>query len=564
MENNHSDRLQESRILIVPFLVIAFILIIRSDVQALQFKAGEVTGFVDTTLSTGVSIRVEDRDPALIGKANGGTGYSVNSDEGDRNFSKGQATSAATKATHDIGASYRNYSMFIRTSYFFDPINRYKKELTPNQREKAGEGITLLDSYFQGTFEPIGRPWDVRFGRQVINWGESTFISGGLSVTNPIDVSKLRLPGAEVREALLPSFMISDSYSWTDRLSMENFYIFHYDRTEFDVCGTFFSTDDVTCEGNIGKITSGYGQVTENRAGYVINRLPDKKVSDNGQFGTAFRYRAAALNETEFGFYFINYHNRIGSGSAIASTPGALPAFYLEYLENLQIYGLSFNTDVKGLVVQGEYSYRPDYPLQIEINEVFAAAQYVSFGQLPAATGSGSVIRGYKELPVNQAQVTVSKAFGRSNPFKADDWNVAAEAASVYVSHFPDQSDLRFEGPGTNLAAYNGVGSPALETTGWGERFSWGYVLATSWAYNNVYKNMSLIPRFAFSHNVKGMTPTPISLFVEDRMSFNFGITARYLEKWSVDVSYTDFTGAGFRNSSNDRDFVSLTFKHWF
>jgi len=563
VENNHARR-KSSKQKFIPFLASAFVLVIGSEAHAVPFQAGEVSGFIDTTLSSGVSLRVEERDPDLIGIANGGRAYSVNNDNGNRNFSKGKLTSAATKATHDIGLSYRNYSFFTRTTYFFDPVNRYKKELNHNQREKAGQGITLLDAYFQGTFKPGGRPLDIRFGRQVLNWGESTFISGGLSVTNPVDVAKIRLPGAEVREALLPSFMISDSYQITDRLSMDNFYIFVYDRTEFDVSGTFFSTDDVTGEGADGIATSGFGQFPEGTAGRLIRRTPDKKVNDNGQFGTAFRYISPSLNDAEFGFYFINYHNRVGVGSATSSTPGASPSLFLEYLENLQVYGLSISTDVKGIAVQGEYTYRPAFPLQIETNEVFAAAQYVGFGQLPAVTGPGQVVRGYKEFPINQLQATVSKAFGRQNPFKADEWIVIAEAAAVYVSHFPHWDDLRFEGPGTNLSAYGGVGSPALETSGWADEFSWGYVVGTTWTYSNFYKNVALIPRFAFSHNVNGTSPQPISLFLDGRMSLSFGVTARYLEKWSLDVNYTNFSGAGFRNSINDRDFVSLTVKHWF
>jgi len=46
---------------------------------------------------------------------------------------------------------------------------------------------------------------DVRLGRQVISWGESTFIPNGINVINPIDVARLRTPGSELREALCRS-----------------------------------------------------------------------------------------------------------------------------------------------------------------------------------------------------------------------------------------------------------------------------------------------------------------------------------------------------------------------
>ena len=38
----------------------------------------------------------------------------------------------------------------------------------------------------------------------MINWGESTFIQGGINVVNPVDVSRLRVAGAELKEAFLP------------------------------------------------------------------------------------------------------------------------------------------------------------------------------------------------------------------------------------------------------------------------------------------------------------------------------------------------------------------------
>ncbi len=53
------------------------------------------------------------------------------------------------------------------------------------------------------SFDIGDMPLDVRVGRQVVNWGEATFIQG-INVLNPIDVSAFRRPGAEIKEGLLP------------------------------------------------------------------------------------------------------------------------------------------------------------------------------------------------------------------------------------------------------------------------------------------------------------------------------------------------------------------------
>ena len=55
----------------------------------------------------------------------------------------------------------------------------------------------------------------------MINWGEATFIPGGNSAFNPIDVAALRRPGAEIKEALLPVEALYGSIAVTQDLSLE-------------------------------------------------------------------------------------------------------------------------------------------------------------------------------------------------------------------------------------------------------------------------------------------------------------------------------------------------------
>jgi hypothetical protein len=49
----------------------------------------------------------------------------------------------------------------------------------------------------------------------------------------------------------------------------------------------------------------------------AIPRGKSNRASDSGQFGLAARYFAEGLNDTEFGFYFINYHSRLPLVSAM-------------------------------------------------------------------------------------------------------------------------------------------------------------------------------------------------------------------------------------------------------
>src|SRR3546814_7485306 len=46
---------------------------------------------------------------------------------------------------------------------------------------------------------------------------------------------------------------------------------------------------------------------------------------------------------------------------------------FLDYPENIQLYGISFNTNIGSWAVSGEYGYRPNQPLQILQSDVLFA-----------------------------------------------------------------------------------------------------------------------------------------------------------------------------------------------
>jgi hypothetical protein len=62
---------------------------------------------------------------------------------------------------------------------------------------------------------------------------------------------------------------------------------------------------------------------------------------------------------------------------------------------------------------------------------------------------------------------------------------------------------------------------------------------------------VTLSPRVAFNHDVKGITPGPGGNFLEGRKSATIGVEANYLNSWVFDLSYTSFFGGG-RGGSTD------------
>ena len=211
---------------------LALLMAVPAGAIDLSGSSGNYSLNLDTTLSWGARWRMEDRDPAIISPFEGGTAWSVNGDDGNLNFDKG-LVSNSLKATIDLGFSYDGWDVasmgfFARGSGFYDYVLEKnccaRTELTQEALDWAGSRAELLDAYAFWQF-PLGKGrGEIRAGRQVLNWGESTFIQGGLSVINPVDVSALRVPGSELREAFRPLGMVWASFDLSQNLSIEGFY----------------------------------------------------------------------------------------------------------------------------------------------------------------------------------------------------------------------------------------------------------------------------------------------------------------------------------------------------
>ena len=566
-----------------------------SPVYAIEFQYDEITGSFDTTLSAGVTWRVQDRDQNLIGVANGGNSYTINSDDGNLNYDTG-IVSKVFKATSELELNYQNFSFFTRASYFYDFENeegeRPHVPLTDAAKELVGSDLRLLDAYVHGTFEPGGKPLDVRLGNQVVSWGESTFIQNSINTINPVDVSKLRIPGAELREALEPVPMLWSSLGITDNVSLEAFYQLRWQETRIDPPGSYFSTNDYAGEGGDG-VVLGFGAVPDSTpvgAGARIPRSATREAGDSGQYGLALRWLVPELDYTEFGFYFINYHSRLPIISATTGTVEAAMAgdyagsarYFTEYPEDIKLYGLSFNADLgnTGVSIQGEISYRQDVPLQVDDVELLFAAL-----SSPASLGSkrsailgannqvgdysgqySTYVPGFQRVDVSQIQTTLAKIVGPT--FGADQLVLMGEVGLTYAD-LPDKSQLRFNGAGTTTSANAVFTDIGIQPMTMPERFfpdkiSWGYRLLARLSYDNVFQSVNLYPKIAFAHDVKGTSPSPGGNFIEDRKALTFGLGAVYQHALSANLAYTRYFGAEMVNLVHDRDIISLDFKYSF
>ncbi len=309
---------------------LAFALGLAPAARAFLFELGQAKGSFDTTISIGGLYRLNAPDPALYGRAAGGQQRSVNADDGNLNYRQG-ISSLLVKASHDLLLQSDNAGLFVRGFYFNDFVNsngtRARTALSDEANKVVSEGAELLDAYV--FFKTGGSmPASLRFGRQVLSWGESTFIPNGINSVNPIDVAKLRTPGSELKEALRPLTMASGSINLTENLTLEAFYLFGWDRTRIDPPGTYFSTNDFVAKGGT-KVYLGFGAIADFSSLGAIPRGTDREPGNSGQFGVNLKWLAHGLNDTEFGLYYMNYHSRLPVISATTPTVpvnGALAA----------------------------------------------------------------------------------------------------------------------------------------------------------------------------------------------------------------------------------------------
>jgi len=320
--------------------------------HAIDFAAGGWNGSFDTTITFGQTWRNEARDPRLIATADGGSGRSPNIDDGNLNYRKGRVSSAY-KIVSEFALDRETYGLFVRGSALYDDlVEDSETDRTPiseSGKNLAGAYVRLLDAFVYGRWNLTGHELEVRAGRQVVNWGESTFIQGGINnAINHFDVSSLRVPGSELREAYLPQEILKVSFGFTDNVTAEAIGIFDWDRTEPEPVGTYFSSNDFVPRGG-EQVFLGFGALSDQGTDFTplggpfiedfqaVSRGPTIEASDSGQYGLALRWYLPDFSQgTELGFFFVNYHSKLplingrtGTQQGVGNSLGTLVASIL-------------------------------------------------------------------------------------------------------------------------------------------------------------------------------------------------------------------------------------------
>ncbi|WP_434766691.1 DUF1302 domain-containing protein [Pseudomonas triticicola] len=595
-----------------------------------SFNVGEIEGQFDSSLSIGASWSTQSPNKNLIGVNNGGRGLSQTSDDGHANFKSGETFSKIFKGIHDLELKYGDTGVFVRGKYWYDfelkDESRQFKDISDSNRKEGAKssGGQILDAFVYHNYAIADQPGSVRLGKQVVSWGESTFIGGGINSINPIDVSAFRRPGAEIKEGLIPVNMFYVSQSLTDNLSAEAFYQLEWDQTVVDNCGTFFSQPDIVadgCDSNLRVLNkrsqipavalgplAGAG-VDVNEEGVLVRRGPDRDARDSGQWGASLKYMFEPL-DTEFGAYFMNYHSRApifsatGAPQSVYNTAAALPGpfaalapllvagnsnYFIEYPEDIRLYGLSFSTTLPtGTAWSGEISYRPNAPVQLNSTDILFAGVRPLGGALTNAsllTGvPGQDLHGYERKEITQIQTTFTHFFDQV--MGASRLTLVGEVGATYVGGLESRSDKRYGrdpvyGPGElpatgtvdtcanilNNSTINGAGPGSPQNNRSRNCDNDGFTTSMSWGYRG---------RAIWEYNdvFAGVNLKPNVAWSHDVSGYSPGPGGNFEEgrkavSLGVDAEYQNtYTASlaytnffdGKYTTVDDRDFVALSF----
>lgn len=572
--------------------------------HAFRFGSEEgISGSFDSTLSYGFAQRLESRDCHILGGDSGGcnegtntelgqfynlgrgNGYVnkdnnfSNADDGDLNYDKHDVFSHVIKGTHELSLKFGDgWSALGRFAWAkdFKMDDTRRTELDDQAERDATERLDLLDLWVAKSFDIGDMPAKVKVGNQVISWGEEIFVTGGINQINALSLPKYHTPGTQLKEVFIPAPMASFNVGLTDTLNLEAYYQFKWNAYGLDPVGTYYSNTDVVGEGRqpifystsyidglLGAGTcaastptghcgdpliSGLDEATLVAAGLAAPYGGERAAKNSGQYGIALRWTVEEI-ETEFGFFYERYHDKLPFvGYTARTNPDALVIdnFFINYGEDKDLFGLSMNTMVGPVAVAGELSYRPNDSVGIDPTVAFGRGFTGTFNKFSVFdTGEHP---GFVEEKKWQADVNAIYTFSASDPLGfipsslgASDGFLMAEAV---VAHYPDL-DTSGETP------------YVLPDYSLPDKTSWGYVTELGINYPNLFDSgITVTPQLDFAHDVNGTTPNALP-FIEGRKSLTTSLLFNYRGRWKGGLQWVQYWGGGDNNLMTDRDFLS-------
>jgi hypothetical protein len=586
--------------------------------QALQFNfANGVTGSFDSTLSLGISQRLESADCQILGGDNGGCNNGVstqlgdyynlakgngyvnadinysNADAGDANYKKHAVYSEVVKGTHELSLKYGDgWSALARGYWVADSkmSDTANTNLRDEAREEADHRIDLLDLWIAKSFDLMDMPTKIKVGNQVISWGEELFIQGGINQINALNLTNYHTPGTQLKEVFTPAPMVSFNLDLTDTIALEAFYQAHWNAYQLDPAGTYFSTVNIAGTGNLpiyystkyidnfygagfcaattptgqcgAPNISGLSNTQLINAGLAIPYDGERRPKNSGQYGAAVHWQVEQL-DADIGFYYERYHDKLPFvGYTALNAPGSLVVdnYVLNYGEDKNLFGLSLSTLVGPVAVAGEVSYRPNDSVAIDPTVAFGARGGSDLGLGGGAYNPNSVFdtgtnKGYVEEKKWQANLNTIYTFSANDPLGFIPKRLGASGAYLLV----EAAVVHY--PDLDTSGFTPYVLPDYSLP---DKTSWGYVAEFGLTYPNLFNTgLTVTPQLDYSQDVHGTTPNGLP-FVEGRQALTTSLLVSDNDALKGSLQWVQYWGGSGNNLIQDRDFVSASISYSF
>ena len=241
--------------------------------------------------------------------------------------------------------------------------------------------------------------------------------------------------------------------------------------------------------------------------------------------------------------------------------------YYDEYKEDIDLFGISVATNVEGIAVAAEASFRPNHPIQINTQQALASLAGPNGSNIPFQPGGPADvyiqdgrITGFIEVEQVKAQISLIKFFDQV--LGAARWTVLAEGGLEHI-HFGDgQAPGVFYGGGPQ---YGVPGRGNLPAGDLGDNtgqtitpFSYGYRLRASGSYPNAFMGVNVSPSITWTHDINGNSSD--GQFIVNRKGVGLGMSFDYLSTYTLDLNYVNFFDGNY-HAGTDRDFASISGK---
>ncbi|MDQ6770898.1 MAG: DUF1302 domain-containing protein [Gemmatimonadota bacterium] len=506
--------------------------------NAFQFETSDpdLTITWDNLIRYNSGVRLQKQNPIIAN--------SPNFDESDREFGHGQFVTNRLDLLSEFQFDWRKQLGFrVSGAAWYDAAFHNNVNTAPQlaavgsydnnqyssftKRWYKGPSGEILDAYGYYNFTAGDTSGNVKVGRQGFLWGEAIILAAqSISYAQtPSDFRKAAAtPGATAKEIALPLAKVSGQLQVNPQLSFSAEWAFEWQPNRIPEGGTYLGSADflffgpdrlcispVLCLRNKGKVNP----------------------TSTGDYGVAAAWRPPQL-DTTLGFFARNYTEK--AGWLKVSVPAR--SYVQSYAENVNLFGVSAATQVGGVSLGAEASYRRNAAFPSSTTDAnLQGARGDSFHSLVNGVAS------FGKTPLwDSAFLTGELAYSR--------WLTTRSNAALYTSCQnapPNQQD----------ASYGCITKQA-----------WQAALVFAPAYIAVLPGLDITPSATIIYGLRGNFAV-LGPGSQNAGSFSTGVTFDYNQQYQARLAYNGYLAHYHTNGTvvtgsngsqlQDRGWLSLT-----